>query len=328
MERLARLTDLVLVLLSTDRPITLREIVGSVEGYPKGDVAARQAFERDKRLLKQEGVPIRIEPQTGPDGQPGYRIDPEEYYLPELGLADDERAALEMALAEARIDQASSEDVLHKLGGATLAAAPALCALPAPAAVLGVLHEAVRERRVVGFAYKGEKRSLQPHGLVFKSGNWYLVGWDTARAGRRTFRVDRMLAGTVEVAAGPASFEVPAVESWAGALDRPAWSFGEEEPVEVEVRVDGSQAYQVARLAQGAEIVSTEADGSIVARFQVSNLAAFRSYLLGLAEHAVVLRPLAMREMMVSWLAAMARPLPGQGGQQVVAGDAGAGREA
>ena len=57
-DRLERVTDLLLVLLDTNRPLSLREIAERVPGYPDRHDARRQAFERDKKLLRDEGVPV------------------------------------------------------------------------------------------------------------------------------------------------------------------------------------------------------------------------------------------------------------------------------
>jgi hypothetical protein len=58
-DRLERLTDLVLVLLRDQRPKSLREIASEVPGYPvqEGE-ARRQAFERDKRTLRDGDIEV------------------------------------------------------------------------------------------------------------------------------------------------------------------------------------------------------------------------------------------------------------------------------
>ncbi len=73
LDRLERVTDLLLVLLETPRPLSLREIANRVPGYPDAHGARRQAFERDKRLLRDEGVPVLVVPIDGEDqlGLPG-----------------------------------------------------------------------------------------------------------------------------------------------------------------------------------------------------------------------------------------------------------------
>ena len=97
-DRLERLTDLVLVLLRDQRPKSLREIASEVPGYPvqEGE-ARRQAFERDKRTLRDGGIEVTAMPIDAPEPV-GYVIRPEDYYLPDLDLAPDEQAALNLAV--------------------------------------------------------------------------------------------------------------------------------------------------------------------------------------------------------------------------------------
>ncbi|MHB1519466.1 MAG: helix-turn-helix transcriptional regulator [Acidimicrobiales bacterium] len=80
---------------------------------------------------------------------------------------------------------------------------------------LGRLRQAL-ERGVqvdVCYARPGQEpswRRVHPHGLVIKSGTWYLVG--TAQSGLRTYRVSRVeaLDTTDEQASTPAGFDLPA----------------------------------------------------------------------------------------------------------------------
>ena len=61
-----------------------------------------------------------------------------------------------------------------------------------------VLGEALLRRKRVTFAYRSmsrdvtEERTVEPYGLVFSSGHWYLAGRDTAAGALRKFRVSRM----------------------------------------------------------------------------------------------------------------------------------------
>ncbi len=178
-----------LALLETSRPLSLREIGGAVAGYPPEAGALRQAFERDKRTLRDSGIPIAVERLEGEE-QAGYRIRPEEYYLADLELAEDEVEALGFALAAVRLEGASPGDLAHKLGASVPEATP-LAHLPALPA-LGPLQQAIRERAPVRFGYHGRERLVAGYGLVFREGRWYLVGDDEAAGALRTFRVDRI----------------------------------------------------------------------------------------------------------------------------------------
>ena len=92
-DALERITNLVALLLHTPRPLTLEQIANELEGqYPAGDAALRGAFERDKAVLRDVGVPLDTEVLGGNDaGKTAYRIDRRRYELADLDLADDER---------------------------------------------------------------------------------------------------------------------------------------------------------------------------------------------------------------------------------------------
>ncbi len=307
LDRLERLTNLVLVLLDTPRPMTLRQIANVVTGYPEGEAACRQAFERDKRTLREEGVPISVEP-AGTEGQVGYRIRAEDYYLPELGLTSDEQVALNLAVAGVHLDDASGREALSKLGSlypGPGAQPPRLAALPSLPA-LPLLHEAIRNRSTVRFRYRSRDREMDPYGLVFRHGNWYLVGFDHGHDQVRTFRADRMESspsvGERDEFAPPAHFEpesVVAVEPW---------QLGDaaEDEVEAEVLVDPVMGPRVAAELGGTAVVERREDSSLVVGLKVTNEDAFRSWLLGLLDHAVVLGPADLRRRVVEWLTALA----------------------
>lgn len=78
----------------------------------------------------------------------------------------------------------------------------------------GPLYEAVQQRVAVTFPYrKGNAadvttRHLQPWGLVSWRGRWYVVGQDTDRGDRRTFRLSR-IAGPVRTTGRPGAVRVP-----------------------------------------------------------------------------------------------------------------------
>jgi predicted DNA-binding transcriptional regulator YafY len=64
--QLERVTNLLALLLSTRRHLTFDEIRNELKGqYPENLVAARAAFERDKAILRDEGIPISSEVQGG-----------------------------------------------------------------------------------------------------------------------------------------------------------------------------------------------------------------------------------------------------------------------
>ena len=164
LDRLERVTDLLLVLLDTPRPLSLREIADRVPGYPDAHGARRQAFERDKRLLRDEGVPVLVVP-IGGEEQFGYRVDPDAYYLPDLGSRGRGAGCPELGRRRSPPGRAYRPRCPLEAGRRRRVAPPS--ASPAPLVdlpsvdglpALPVLFDAVRSGAVVRFSYRGERR--------------------------------------------------------------------------------------------------------------------------------------------------------------------------
>jgi predicted DNA-binding transcriptional regulator YafY len=308
-DRLERVTDLLLVLLDTPVPLSLREIADRVPGYPDSHGARRQAFERDKRLLRDEGVPLQVVPVAG-DDQLGYRVDPDAYYLPDLGLEAEEQTALNLAVAGVHLGQPIGREALSKLGaggGSALSpgAAPlvdlrSIDGLPA----LPLLFEVIRTGAVVEFDYRGERRQVDAAGLRFRRGHWYLIGLDRRRGEARTFRVDRIdgvpEAGPASSAELPEGFDVDAV------FDREPWQFGDGGETQVDIAVDPVEAGRlIAELGEDA-VVDRRGDGTVVVRLAVTDVDALILWVLDLLDHAEVLAPPEVRAAVIGRLEAVA----------------------
>jgi proteasome accessory factor B len=301
-DRLERLTNLMLVLLRDGRPRSLREIADEVPGYPDPGEARRQAFERDKRTLRDEGIDVVTEPVDGPD-QVGYRIRPEDYYLPDLGLDADEQTALNLAVAAVHFGDPSGRDALWRLGLAPGASPPPLADLPSLSA-LPAVFEALRARATVSFDYRGAPRRVAPAVLRFRRGWWYLVGFDLDRDAPRTFRVDRIDG---EPRHGePGSAQLPAGFDPEAALPDAPWQIGEGETTWVEVLADGVVAGRIAHEVGAEAVVDRRADGSVVVRLPVVYPNALRSWLLEFGDRVEVLSPPELRSDMVAWLETVA----------------------
>jgi len=298
-DRLERLTNLVAVLLETRRALTVEEIVERVPGYPDEPESYRRQFERDKATLREIGVPISLEALYAFDQESGYRIHRSDYELPALDLTEDERVALHLAVTAVNLEGGEGRAALLKLGGlvgdpaAPLAALPSVPALPA-------LFDAYRRRARATFRFRGEERRLDPFGIVFRNGHWYAVGHEPDRGATRAFRADRV-EGPVTL--GPAgTFERPDGFDPSSALRDDPWRFGDEHPVIAEVLVNPPQAGWVTADLGEEAVAERRDDGSVVLRMAVTNRDAFRSFVLGLLDHAEVLGPPALRDEMVAFL--------------------------
>jgi predicted DNA-binding transcriptional regulator YafY len=186
-----------------------------------------RTLRRYAQHLTDLGIPI--EAKRGRYG--GYRLAPG-YKLPPLMLTDDEAVAVVLGLvagrrtglvaaAAAAADSASAKvrrvlpatlaQRLDALLGAAGFTSPEWSASPPGTGVLLMLAEAARRHQPVTITYTswrgGEStRRIEPYGLVFHSGRWYVTGFDGRRNEIRTFRLDRIAAATPEAG----TFEVPA----------------------------------------------------------------------------------------------------------------------
>jgi predicted DNA-binding transcriptional regulator YafY len=308
LDRLERVTDLVLVLLDTRQPLTLDAIAHQVPGYPAEHSARRQAFERDKRLLRDEGIPVLTQRLPGYE-QYGYQIDRESFYLPDLDLEPDEQVALHLAVAGVHLGDPSGRDALLKLGAAGLGDVRPIASLVPPAALIE-LFEAVRTHATAAFAYRAEERRVAPVGLWFRFGHWYLVAWDLDRAAVRTFRVDRIEGEVSRGEAGDAVVPDDVTVDVKAALPEEPWEVEGEDRVAMRVRVDALEASRVIEEVGEDKVVRRLEDGSVDLELGVSSFASIRSWVLGLLDHVVITEPDAFREELIAWLGAVASPAP------------------
>lgn len=290
-----RLLNLVAFLLSSRSAVPFSRIKGRVAGYDDDATpeALEKRFDRDKAELRALGVPIVYEP-LDENGEEGYRIPREQYFLPEVRLSVTEAAALAVvqryaqvspgdplarplrsALRKVLVDSpltgaaAASVTEQHMLGVRTEKAPGEL------SANLAVLTDAALRRRPVRFRYYGigrdetTQREVEPYGLGWHEQHWYLVGRDKVKADVRQFRVDRV-RGRARMLAGPA-FDVPEDFDIADHVGRPAFRLrrdGKGERVTVELKDEIAfmtrdamrEGWKFRDLAGGGALVEFEAD--------------------------------------------------------------------
>jgi predicted DNA-binding transcriptional regulator YafY len=281
------------------RPVSADEIRHTVAGYDQDtDEAFRRTFERDKDLLRQLGVPLRLEHTDAWEVEQGYVVSPQEYGLEDPGLTDDERAALWLAATMVRLGgQAAGPAAIFKLGGApSLAGGEPLTAdLGSEAELLGKLFEAVAERRRVRFYYRDKERRMAPYGLAHRRGRWYLAG-ETAD-GIRVFRIDRMSG--LDVGGERAGFERPTSFKLRDVIPTAPWSAGDDETT-VTVRFEPEVAWWARRQLGAGASVTEGADGAITARFAVAQVEALIGWLITFDDRAELLAPPDVRDRFVA----------------------------
>ena len=309
MHQLERVTNLLTLLLSARRHITFEEIRHELRGqYPDGKEAARAAFERDKAVLRDEGVPIDQVTLSGQQaGQTGYRVLRSAYEMEDFGLTPEETAALRVAVGTIRLGTNWAREALWKvdlaLGSNESESRSIAVELPIDER-LPLIHRAIAERRCVTFTYRSLQRRLEPWGMLARDGWWYVIGHDLGHGERRTYRVDR-IDGSVKVADPatapmPVDFDPRSVFPSDPKLLPDAIDVGAEDAL---VRVDASDASVVLYQYGEEAVVKRHGDGSIDVRVPCSNVQAFVNWLLGFVERAEVLEPEPLRQLVIDWLA-------------------------
>lgn len=307
-DRVERLTNLLALLLETPEPLSLVQIAGELEGqYADTERAQRAAFERDKAALRDIGVPIETDVVSGGPyaGQTRYRIDRRAYELADLELDEDEVRALQVAVAAVRTGSSASKEAIWKLGGTLGSARPAVSAVIPDRPELPTIRAAVASKATIEFGYRGERRTVDPWGLLLRGGFWYVIGHDHHRDERRTFRVDRFDGDPAEIVVGaPGSFDRPASFDPRTAFPADPKEIGHRPDGDVEavVQVDAVRASAVEAELGADRVVERLGDGAVRVRVPASNRPAFRSWVLGLLDHAVVVGPPDVRQDVVTWL--------------------------
>ncbi|GHH49324.1 helix-turn-helix transcriptional regulator [Streptomyces candidus] len=167
---------------------------------------------RDVDRLRELGYPVHASPGTGGGYQLGVGAQ-----LPPLLLDDDEAVAVAVGLRSAagqgiegigetsvraltKLEQVLPDRLRRRVGALNAFTVPMLHGRRAGAVDPGVLTElaaACRDSTRLRFEYRDHegsvtRRTVEPHRLVCTERRWYLVAWDTDRAGWRTFRADRL----------------------------------------------------------------------------------------------------------------------------------------
>jgi len=303
---------------------TLAEIQRDLPAYGAGE-SGRKKFQRDRKLLEELGIPIRMRIQEGDDedGNLSYRyqIDRREVFARRIEFSEDEHRAL--TLLSDRLRRAEdfplrefARSAWEKLRSGTdsakdaaerrlFQAADSLRGGPDPAEAkwLDLAGEAIFRNRKLRLDYrtlgtgKENRRVIHPHGLVFRRGRWYLAAWCELRDSFRVFRLSRIIDAELTGESFTPNPEFRLAEQAGDA----AWEFGFGEGPTAEVRFDTEVSRLAARRLKGKAELS-ESESGLRAEIPVGIEEAFLFWLLGWGRHAHLLEPPEMKRRLALWL--------------------------
>jgi len=294
-----RLLNLFIALSSTRVRMTKQQIRSTVYGYdkgtqgedPKADAAFERMFERDKEDLRRLGVPLQTVTDQAHGNDIGYIIDASAASMPPIDLTPAELAVLSLASDYWR-DAALGTDarqalikVSSRVQHEPVPELPFGARATGSRAALGVLAEALHERRTVRFDYASASsppstRTVDPWRIVISGGTEYLVGRDHTRDASRTFRVSRIL-GSVLTVGEPGAYEIPEQVSLEGISPRDA----PRHKATVAVRPETGHG-----LRRNGTFVGTEGDWDLI-EVEYLHLDSVRSEILALGGAAKAVSP-------------------------------------
>ena len=270
-----RLVNLALFLASRTEHVTAEACRSAGLGYPSDQDSAAflRMFERDKDALRAAGLVLDVSKEAGVEA---YRLDAPATFTRPVMLTPVELATVRAIAAALAGDPGFpfGEDLslaLGKLGAAGDAGPIAVASLveeepESQAAVARDLAEAVQLRKTVAFGYTnaaGERKrhDVDPYGVFFREGRWYLAGRDRELDDVRTYAMSRMENVSVN-AARPRTpdFERPE-EFDVRDHERLPFQYG---PVVVPtvLRFDPDAAWRADRVARGRGTLRGQPDGS------------------------------------------------------------------
>ncbi|MGH2923137.1 MAG: helix-turn-helix transcriptional regulator, partial [Solirubrobacterales bacterium] len=226
------------------------EIKREVEGYSDmNDDAFARRFYADRAELESLGIELGVEkPGEGFFEAELYSLPPENFYLDPISFSDDELAALSTALmlltdggfAYAEPLRLALQQVAwgHPNPLNEGERAPVEMAMTASAGGrdlsqrLSKIETAISRRKTIEFTYftmergETEKRKVDPYHLVFRGGQFYLIGHSHERDAVRVFRLSR-IKGKVSYAS-KAEHDFSAPEPYdRGYAGKAEWQLGE-----------------------------------------------------------------------------------------------------
>jgi proteasome accessory factor BC len=214
-EKLIRQLSLISFLMATGRPVSALEIKREVEGYSSmNDDAFARRFYADRAELESLGISLQVDkPAEGFFEAELYALPPENYYLPAIEFADGELAALRTALVLLDGEFAYAEPLRLALqqvswGRPSPLVEPDTTPIDIKLAPSGggremsqrlaKIETAISRRKTIEFSYYSMQRDevsdrkIDPYHLVFRNGQFYLIGHSHERDDIRVFRLSRI----------------------------------------------------------------------------------------------------------------------------------------
>jgi proteasome accessory factor C len=248
-EKLIRQLSLISFLMANRRPVSALEIKREVEGYSSmNEDAFARRFYADRAELESLGISLQVErPAEGFFEAELYALPPENYYLPAIEFTDSELAALRTALGLLDGEFAYAEPLRLALQQVSWgrpsplteqAEAPIDVKLSASGGRelsqrLAKIETAISRRKTIEFSYYSlqrdelSDRKIDPYHLVFRDGQFYLIGYAHERDEVRVFRLSRIRGKVSYATKAEHDFTTPEEFDRRDYASRAEWQMGQ-----------------------------------------------------------------------------------------------------
>jgi proteasome accessory factor BC len=251
-EKLIRQLSLISFLMAQGRPVSALEIKREVEGYSdmNEDAFARR-FYADRAELESLGITLQVEkPGESMQGYESelYSLPPENFYLDAIEFSDAELAALQTALHLLDGEFAYAEPLRLALQQVSWGR-PSPLTSPEQTSVevrmtakadgaeisqrLSKIETAISRRKTIEFTYytierdAKQKRKVDPYHLVYRGGQFYLIGHSHERDAVRVFRLSRIRGKVSYASKAEHDFTAPEDFDRRDYARRAEWQLGE-----------------------------------------------------------------------------------------------------
>ena len=249
-EKLIRQLSLISFLMANRRPVSALEIKREVEGYSSmNEDAFARRFYADRAELESLGISLQVEkPTEGFFEAELYALPPENYYLPAIEFSDGELAALRTALSLLDGEFAYAEPLRLALQQVSWGRTSPLNegeTVPIDVRLstdgggrelsqrLAKIETAISRRKTIEFSYytmqrdEVSDRKVDPYHLVFRDGQFYLIGQSHERDAVRVFRLSRITGKVSYASKAEHDFSPPEDFDRRDYASRSEWQMGE-----------------------------------------------------------------------------------------------------
>jgi predicted DNA-binding transcriptional regulator YafY len=311
-EKLIRQLSLISFLMAERRPVSALEIKQDVEGYSQmNDEAFARRFYADRAELESLGIHLKVDkPAEGYYEAENYSLPPENFYLRAVEFTDEELGALRMSLSLLDGEFAYAEPLRLALQQLSWGK-PSPFDSPAERSVslavkagaggrelsqrLSKIETAIFRRKTIVFDYytigrdARESRKVDPYHLLYKGGQFYLIGWAHERGALRVFRVSRIRGKVGYSSKAEHDFNRPEEFDPREYATRTDWQLGDpigRARIWLSDRIDW---LALRHFGHAGDV--TEADDGVIFETDYANARQMVSWVLGLGEHARIEGP-------------------------------------